>query len=501
MGAGQGGPGRCRFVVVLMAGVRLWQAPGAQPLPPIPVGAPHLVVLPFDNLSGEEDQQFFAEGLHEEVLHRLAQIPRLRLISRTSASYFGGSGLSASAIADSLGADYVLEGSVRTGTDGILLTMQLIDASSDEHLWSEALRGERTLDGILELQRTLASRVAGALGDTFGQPNVDVPTRSLEAYTAYLRGIYHETRFTSGEWWAAIDEYERAVALDPDFGRAHARLAATLAIANNYGLRSQGELFPRIRHHSAEAMRLIPDEPAAHMAAMSVHWPIEWDWEAARTDMERALELDPDYVNAMWALAEWHGVIDGNTDRGLEMIRRAEQLDPYSGRLGIVRMWILMNGRRWEEAIVEGRAVMELDPANTNTALSLISCLALAGRTEEAKALLRPLLESTPTPRPISLATAAAWAGEEEVAREILRTAVELKVSGGSVPASGIAAAYAVLGEVEPAVEWLERSFRDEGGIYYLRHADWDNLALDLRFQALWQRVGLAGLHSSLASR
>lgn len=486
------------FVAVVWVGMRAWQPLGAGDALSIPAGTPMLAVLPFDDFSPEGDQAYFADGLHEEILHQLGKVPGLRLTSRTSAAHFRDSPLTATAIADSLGADYILEGSIRTDQDSVVLTVQLIDASTDERIWSESLPRGRTVDGLMDLQRTLATSVSAALGGTFGESVGSVPTHSLEAYNAYLRGIYHQSLFDTENWWTAVEHYERAVELDPEFGHAHARLAGQLAILNNYGLRTQGELFPRIRGHAEAAVRLIPDEPQAHLAMMAVHWPIEWDWEAARLDMERALELDPNLVDALWAMGEWHGVIAGNTERGLEYLIRAEELDPYATRVQGMRMWVLMNARRWEEAVAEGQAILRTEPSNMNIALSLVASLTMAGRPDEARAAMAPLLAAVPAPRPVIFATYAAWAGLEEEARQILDRAVALKKAGGSVPASGIAAAYSVLGDVDPALEWLDLSFEQEGGIYYLRHADWDNVAPDPRFQAIWDRVGLQGVHSSL---
>lgn len=486
------------FVGIVWMGVRLWQPLTGDPGPSLAGSVPVLAVLPFEVFSAGEEQSYFADGLYDEVTLRLGEVSGIRLTSRTSASHFRGSPLTAVAIADSLGADYVLEGSIRTGADSIVLTMQLVDARSDDRLWSESLAQGWTLEGLITLQRTLATRVASALGGSLGDAAARAPTDNLEAYNAYLRGIYHQNLFDTENWWAAVSHYERAVALDPDFGHAHARLAMQLAILNNYGLRKQGELFPRIREHAEAAVRLIPDDAQAHLAIMAVHWPIEWNWEAAREDMERALELNPSLVDALWAMGEWHGVIAGNVDLGLEVLQRAAQLDPYATRVRGMRMWVLMNGRRWEEAVSEGRAILQTEPGNMNIALSLVACLTMAGRPDEARAVFAPLLAAVPSPRPVAFATYAAWAGEETQAREILRRAVALKESGGSVPASGIAAAYSVLGDVDAALDWLERSFAEEGGIYYLRHADWDNVAPDPRFRAIWDRVGLKGLQSSL---
>jgi TolB-like protein len=490
------------FVAVVWVGVRLWQPAGTGLRDPVPVDAPMLAVLPFSDFSPGGDQAYFADGLHEELLHQLAQIPGIRLTSRTSLSHFKGSSSTAGAIADSLGARYVLEGSVRTAADSVQITVQLIDAAADEHLWSESYPRLLTLDGLFDLQRTLAMRVAGSLGGTLTEGRSrtlgTAPTKSLEAYNAYLRGLHQWYQSDIDSWWSAVDELERALALDPEFGRAHAQLALLFAALNNYGGRTQGELFPRIEEHAAAAIRLAPNDPESHMAQMAVDWPIAWDWQKSREDIEATLELDPDYIDAIWALAEWHGVIAGNTDRGLEVLRGVDVLDPFSAQVRIMRIWILMNGRRFDNAAEEGRRLLELEPTNMSAALMRISSLALAGRTQEARQELAPVLQAMPSPLPVTMAVHLARTGDERRAREVLANAVALKESGGSVPASGIAAGYAALGEVDRALDWLERSFDDEGGIYYLRSPDWDGLAGTSRFRALWDRVGLPGERPAL---
>ncbi len=491
------------FVALLWIGAGLWRPADVGGEGLVPARAPVLAVLPFQDLSPEGDRAYFADGFHEELLHQLARIPGLRLISRTSVLHFRGSPATLGTIADSLGARFVLEGSVRTTPDSLQLTVQLVDAATDEHLWSEAYARAVTLSGLFDLQRTLAMRVAGSLGATLTGDPADAlgrpPTRSLEAYHAYLRGLHQWSRVDLAAWWAAVDEWERAVALDPGFGRAHARLAVALGALNNYGGGTQGELFPRIREHAEQAVRHAPDEPDSHLAAMAIQWPIEWDWVGVRAGLERALELDPGHVDALWALAELHGVVAGNTDRGLELLRRADALDPFSVQLLNMRWWILFNGRRFDEALETALRIEALEPGNGTQALNLASTLALVGRVEDARSRLDPVVAGMAAPLPVVLVPHLARVGDRERARRVLEGAVALKASGGSVPASGIAAGYAALGEVEPALEWLERGFREEGGIYFLRSPDWDAVAGEPRFQALWDRVGLGGTHPALA--
>ncbi len=213
-----------------------------------------------------------------------------------------------------------------------------------------------------------------------------------------------------------------------------------------------------------------------------------------------ALELDPDLADARWPLAEWYGVIAGNTDRGLEIIQEAIRLEPFAVQPRTVRGWILFNGQRYDEAAAEYQRLLDQSPGSVTQTLNLVSNLALAGRREEALDRIRQLLPTIPTPRPVTLAVHLARAGDTATAREVLDEAVALKASGGSVPASGVAAAYAALGEVDEALTWLERSFDEEGGVYTLRSPDWIPLRGHPRFNALWDRMDLPGEYPAQAS-
>jgi len=427
----------------------------------------------------------------------LSTLRGIQLISRTSVAHFRGSRSTASVIADSLGARYVLEGSVRRSVDSLQITVQLIDAATDNHLWSESHVAALSMEGLFGLQQLLATRVAASLGGTLaartGQTVGTPPTSNLEAYHAFLRGLYHWAQFSMESIQMAVGDFNRAVRMDPEFGRAHAKLAMLYAVINNFSGGVQGELLPLIQTHAELAVRYLPDHPDSHLAMMSVHWPIEWDWEAARLDLESILDLNPDYVDAWWALAEWYGVIAGNTERGLEIIQEAARLDPFSVQPLIVKGWILWNGRRFDEAAQVYRQVVELAPGDPTQTRNLVSVLALSGQMEEAAREMERLLSRTPAPFPVDFAVPLAQVGDTIAARALVDKAVERRAEGGDVAASGIAAGYAALGEVEEALDWLELCFEAEGGIYYLRKSDWDSLREHPRFQTLWNRLGFPG--------
>ena len=197
------------------------------------------------------DQAYLADGLHEELLHQLAVLRGIELRSRTSVDHFRGSPSTVGAIADSLGARYVLEGSVRQAGDSVRLTVQLIDAQTDEAFWSESYDQALAVDGIFALQRSLAMRVSSSLDGTLSLSQSQrlgrTPTSSLDAYNLYLRGIYHLHQFTPDGMIAAAEDFKRAIALDAEFGRAHASLALAGVVLNTLGVWLSSEAFPVVR--------------------------------------------------------------------------------------------------------------------------------------------------------------------------------------------------------------------------------------------------------------
>ena len=482
----------------------LWKGPadGASPdadvgRETVPLDEPVLAVLPFTDLSPGGDQAYFADGLHEELLHQLAVLRGLHLNSRTSVTHFRGSPATVRAIADSLGARYVMEGSVRRAGDSVRVTVQLIDSAADEHIWSETYDARLTLDEIFAVQTRIAEGVAGSLGGTLAAGASRrlgrAPTSSLDAYNFYLRALYHWHQFTAEGLEAAAGDLERAIAIDSEFGRAHGMLGLLTAVMRNWGIRSMEEAFPVVRRQAEIAMRLAPDEPASRMAQTAVYWTLEWDWEAARRELEATLELDPNSPEARWALAEWHGVIAGDTERGLRELEDARRLDPFSQRIEQLEAWILMVGGRWNEAAEVYGRVHRAEPDDASTTANLALMLAATGREAEADALLAEVAPSVEDRFRVDLVTAYAELGQVEVAREHMARALAFRESGGWIPASTLALGLAAIGETEAALDWLERSFREEGGDWSLRDPRFDSLHAEPRFQALWNEVGLPG--------
>jgi len=485
------------FMAVVWYGVHVMQRPVAEGGAEIPTQRPVLAVLPFQDLSPGQDQAYLADGLHEELLHQLAVIRGVELRSRTSVMHFRGSPSAVGAIADSLGARYILEGSVREAGDSIRVTVQLIDAATDEHLWSESYNRALSLEGLFNLEGALASRVAGSLVGTLATAQRQrlgrIPTTSLEAYNLYLRGLYHLHQFSPDGVAAADEDLARAIALDPDFGRAWASRALANVILNNLGVRPSSETFPVVREGAERAMALAPDEPETHMAMSAVRWTLEWDWAAAREHLEAALRLDPDFVDAHLALAEWHGVVAGETDLGMREVNIVLRIDPFSPWVAAMEGYVPYVGRRYEDAERAYRRRLEIAPDDALMGFNLALALVGMGRRDDALRVMDGFLEGVPVPLRGPVVQVYAEAGRMDQARAVLAEMRAMRDGGGPVGALNIAMGYATVGEVDEAFEWLERCFRDEGGTYFLRDPIFDPLRGDPRFQVYWDEVGLPG--------
>jgi tetratricopeptide (TPR) repeat protein len=256
-------------------------------------------------------------------------------------------------------------------------------------------------------------------------------------------------------------------------------------------MRSAEEAFPIVRRQAEIAVRLAPDEPESRMAQTAVYWTLEWEWDAARMECEAILELDPSSSRAQWALAQWYGVIAGDTERGLREIAELRRLDPFSPSADQMEAWFLYFGRRYTESAEAFGRLRDAAPGDATTAVVLAKVLAAAERWDEAEALLAVAVPDIPDPFRVDVVTAYARLGEDEVAREHLERALAFREAGGWIPASTLAMGFAAIGDTDAALDWLELSFREEGGTYELRDPEFDPLRAEPRFRVLWDRVGL----------
>jgi TolB-like protein/class 3 adenylate cyclase/Tfp pilus assembly protein PilF len=465
---------------------------------------PSIAVLPFINMSRDEENEYFADGLSEELLNVLTKIRGLRVASRTSAFSFKGKGVDIPTVAQKLNVATVLEGSVRKSGKRVRITAQLIEVSSDSHLWSETY--DRELDDIFAVQDDIAQSVVKELrAALLGEPAAiaadtavaaDVRQASTgrsdnpEAFQLYLQGKFFGERITQADTDKAIELFQRALAIDPNFALAWAGLSRVHQVQAGFGFAPIDEGYERARDAAQHALRLAPDLVEAHIELGLILEGHDWKWAAAGASFRRALELAPGDAHALRAAAG-HARVLGRLDEALELIRRAIALDPLSARTHRQAALIYVMADRLDDAAAAFRLAIDLAP-NAGLAHAFLAITRLMqGRNEEAVALAEA--ESHDVFRNVALAMirhAQGRAAESDAALETL-------IDGfGWTAAYQVAEVHAYRGDVEKAFEWLERAFaqRDPGVMFTATDRFLQPLHGDPRWQPFLQRMGLETL-------
>jgi TolB-like protein/class 3 adenylate cyclase/Tfp pilus assembly protein PilF len=342
-----------------------------------------IAVLPLENLSGDPEQEYFVDGMTEVLITDLARVRGLRVISRTSSMAYRNSGKTLPQIARELRVDAVVEGSVLRVGDRVRITAQLIQASSDEHLWSDSY--ERGLQDVLALQGEVARAIAGEIElQLSGPEDRGEAARRVDpgAFEAYLKGRHHWNRRTGADIQKSIEYFETAIALDPDWALAHSGLAQAYVILANFDpLVEPRDSMPRARAAAERALDLDDELAPAHTALAAVRGWYDWDWEGAEAEFQRALELDPSYATAHF----WYGFppITNKSD-AIEHLQRARELDPLSMIIGTGMGIVLLLTDEYDRSIETLRETLELDPSFALAQVFLARAYAVKGMHEEA---------------------------------------------------------------------------------------------------------------------
>jgi adenylate cyclase len=350
-----------------------------------------LAVLPFVDMSADGDQEYFSDGITEELLNVLAQLPGLQVAARTSSFAFKGRNEHVSEIGRQLGVQAVLEGSVRRDGETIRVTAQLIDAATGFHVWSDNY--DRGLAGILALQDEIAAAIVDALrlrlagGVDRGRPERHAV--DPEAHALYLRGLHHWHRRRTEDFHRSIDYFQQAIARDPGYAAAHAGLALSQITLTGYDNATLATMLPQARRSAQRALELDPELADAH-AALVLIARRDGDWAATERHARRALALNPSHITAHHWLSQ-HLVAMGRFDEALSLARRALELDPLSliinNNLGFLH---LLRGDH-DAAIAALTATVELDPTFPTALRNLMVAYAYAGRHEDALGTLAHL--------------------------------------------------------------------------------------------------------------
>ncbi len=474
---------------VLVLAAAIFAAWRLLPLGASPGPIRSLAVLPLENLSGDPEQEYFADGMTETLIGDLGKIGSLKVISRTSVMQYKGARKPLREIAAELGVDALLEGTVMREGERVRVTAQLIDGRTDHHLWAE--RYDRDLRGILELQSDVARSVArevelelspGEAARLANRPPVDPA-----AHDALLKGIYHFGRtITPESMKSALASFERAIELAPAYAPAHAWLAfAWLFLTNAVYVVPDRQGMPKAKSAALRALELDDALPEAHGALGSVALNFDWDWPASERHFQRALELNPSLPWPHVGYA-WYLISCGRVEDAIAEARRAAKLDPLSL---LMRGWpvgLYFYAGRFTDALDEAQAVREMDPTWLGPGGEIYNAL---GRYEESIAAFERLGVLNPE-QASELRAALSRGGREGYLREVLRL-----LRGRPVPVHiRVAAIHAQLGERDEAFAELERAYAArEGDLVWLRTfpPGLASIRDDPRFDELVRRIGI----------
>jgi TolB-like protein len=345
-----------------------------------------VAVLPFVNMSDDKQNEYFSDGISEELLNVLVRVKGLRVPSRTSSFTFKGSSLKLAEIGKELQVDHILEGSVRKSGDRIRVTAQLIEVNTDTHLWSETYT--RELDDIFAVQDEIAQAIVTALKVTLtGSEQASLQSRStnnVDAYNKYLLGRHLWTRRSPDSLLASVAPLNEAVAMDPDYGQAWAALADAYVLIPEYGAGTLDEYIPLAHDAIAKALTINPESAGALTTSAYIKFMYDYDLEGAHADFEKAIRIDPAYATAH----QWYGELlacEGHLDAALDELRLARQADPLAPIMPHGMAWFLMYTDRKQEAFDYYYQALEIDPQFQNAIGNLVTLNLMTGRFDQAR--------------------------------------------------------------------------------------------------------------------
>lgn len=454
-----------------------------------------IAVLPLENLSNDPEQQYFVEGMTDEITTDLAKLPGIRVISRTSAMQYKNTHKTMPQIAKELNVDAVVEGTVLRVGNRVRIRTQLIYAPADRHVWAQAY--ERDLKDVLTLQANLAQDIAGEIQlklTTQQRANLAVAhSVDPEAHEFYLKGRYFWNKRDEASFAKGIDYFQQAIAKDPTYAAAYAGLADSYALSGGFNLFPVEQAMPRARAAAEKALELDSNLAEAH-ASLGLIAPFNnWNWADAERHYQRAIELNPNYATAHHWYAEGYLMPVGRADEAIAEMRKAQELDPLSAVIATDLGKELYFVRRYDEALVELHRALELDPNFTSAHNWISDTLVEKQSYNDAIAELEKTKRSREE-RVYIRQTAYLYArmGRRTEAREALAKALELS-KGKQVSSGAVALTYAALDDKDESFRWLEKAYTQRSSFMTsLKYwSVFDQLRGDPRFADLLRRVGL----------
>jgi TolB-like protein/DNA-binding winged helix-turn-helix (wHTH) protein/Tfp pilus assembly protein PilF len=452
-----------------------------------------IAVLPLVNLSSDPAQEYFADGMTDELITDLASIASLRVISRTSAAHYKGTRKTLPEIARELGVDAVVEGSVSRSTNKVRIRAQLIRAAPEEHLWAESY--ERDLADVLVLQREVATAIAAKIKiNLTPQEKARLATArpiNPDAYNAYLLGMFHSEKRNPASIAKGIGYFQKAIRIDPGYAQAYVGLANAYFEEDIWGSRAIGSSAEQIRVNTLKALELDANLAEAHVLMGLIHYLYDWDWPGTEQEYRRAIELNPNYAFTFNRYAYFLQTV-GRQQEALAAAHHAVELDPLSVANLCDEGRILYRARQYQNAISRYQRALELDPGYLPALSRMLDANELLGNHAEALAYLDKW-QKTLGPdiqRRAPIAWIYARTGKRREAAQIVQAIVK---DGTPADDPGLVYVYAALGDRDRAFASLQRGVQERSMLpILLADPALDSLRADPRFEQLLGRVGLS---------
>ena len=446
-----------------------------------PTTARSIAVLPFADMSPAKDQEYFSDGMSEELLNLLSKIQGLRVISRTSAFSFKGKNMDVRKIGENLGVSNILEGSIRKSGNTFRITANLVEVSNGENLWTETY--ERQMQDVFAIQDEISKMIVDILkiklsGKQANQLSGSF-TKNPEAHEDYLKGRYHWNKRTDEDIKKAISYFEDAIRKDPNYAAAYSGLADTYLTLYDYELMSFEESTSKAKNAAQQALKLNRNLAEAHnsLAHIDLH---EWKWKTAEEGFQRAITLDQSYVLAH----HWYALCltaIGKTDEAVKQMEKARELDPLSTRINADLGMAYLSAKRYDDAIEQEKKTLELNPRSSGAHWIRGMAYQQKNMYEQAVKDYQTALQFSPN-NPNYLAALGhvyGSSGNKGGARKILDTLLAVNKKEPVSPFF-FALVYTGLNDKENALQWLEKSYQEKSGsVRYLK--------MEPRLKSLWK--------------
>jgi len=485
-------------IVLVAATGAYWQWFGPRIRSQAAGGRAMVAVLPFENLTGDAGQDYFSDGMTEEMITQLGRLSpqRIGVIARSSVMHYKHNQESLQRVGRELRVQYVLEGSIRRDSGKVRIAAQLIQTKDQTHLWAQEYDSD--LKDLLVLQGEIAREIADEIQTTLGGHKAVQPAtqhalspQTYEAYDLYLKGQYFWNKRTVEGFQRAIDYFQQATAKEPNYARAYAGLADSYALLSAYSMASSAKFMPKARAAALRALELDESLPEAHTALALIVQNYDYDWQTAEKEYRRAIQLNPNYATAHHWYAE-HLALLGRFDEALHESEQARQLDPLSLIIAADNGAILYFSRQYDRAIEQFRAVLEMDP-NFPRAQLLVFAYAQKGQFADALAHIEESRSMDKVTRSLMLAYVYGRSGQTAQARSALEKLQDMNRRQKTDPAM-ILYAYLGVGNKEQSFALLEKAYTQHSNALTVLKVDpiYDPLRSDTRFQDLLHRVRLA---------